>query len=34
MNWFVDKVSGKVVADAQLHYAGWLEEMQDRAKGD
>ena len=25
MNWIVDKVESKVVAEAQLHYAEWLE---------
>ncbi len=25
MNWIIDKVESKVVADARLHYAGWLE---------
>ena len=25
MNWIVDKVEIKVVAEAQLHYAEWLE---------
>ncbi len=25
MNWVIDKIQGRVVADAQLHYAEWLE---------
>jgi len=32
MNWIRDKVQGKVVADAQLHYAEWLDEMRLRCK--
>ncbi len=32
MNWIQDKVQGKVVAVAQLHYAGWLERMQDKTR--
>lgn len=25
MNWINDKIESKVVAEAQLHYAEWLE---------
>lgn len=25
MNWITNKIESKVVAEAQLHYAGWLE---------
>jgi hypothetical protein len=32
MNWFLDKVPGKVVDDAQLHYAGWLTKMKNRTR--
>ena len=32
MNWIENKISGRVVADARLYYAGWLEQMQLRAK--
>ena len=32
MNWFVDKVPGKVVADAQLYYAGWLALQQSKTR--
>jgi len=30
MNWYMDKVQGKVVAEAQLHYAEWLEGLRVR----
>jgi hypothetical protein len=32
MNWMDNKLSGRVVADARLYYAKWLERMQLRAK--
>jgi hypothetical protein len=32
MNWYLDKIQGGVVADAQLYYAGWLERMQEQTK--
>jgi hypothetical protein len=32
MNWYLNKIQGKVVADAQLHYAGWLAKQQSKAK--
>lgn len=27
MNWIENKVESRVIADAQLHYAGWLESL-------
>ena len=32
MNWIENKISSRVVADARLYYAKWLERMQLRAK--
>jgi hypothetical protein len=32
MNWYLDKIQGRVVADAQLYYAGWLAKQQSKAK--
>jgi hypothetical protein len=32
MNWYLSKLSSKIVADAQLHYAGWLKRMQDKTR--
>lgn len=32
MNWYLDKIQGKEVADAQLYYAGWLARMQDQTR--
>jgi hypothetical protein len=32
INWMEDKIQGKVVADAQLHYASWLERMQEQTR--
>jgi hypothetical protein len=27
MNWIINKIESRVIADAQLHYAKWLEEL-------
>jgi uncharacterized protein (DUF3820 family) len=32
MNWYLSKVQGRVVADAQLHYAGWLAKQQSKTR--
>jgi hypothetical protein len=32
INWMEDKIQGRVVADAQLHYADWLTKMKNRTR--
>jgi hypothetical protein len=32
INWMEDKIQGKVVADAQLHYADWLAKQQSKTR--
>lgn len=27
MNWFENKIESRVIADARLHYVGWLESL-------
>jgi hypothetical protein len=32
MNWIKDKIESRVIADAQLYYAGWLAKQQSKTK--